>query len=67
MTKKIKIKISSRLLKKKTRRSSVGTAKTCRFFFNPESRKQIDYKNKKGKKGKNEKINVFLFVILNLK
>ena len=29
--------------------------------------KQIVYKNKKGKKGKNEKINVFLFVILNLK
>jgi small subunit ribosomal protein S18 len=45
MTKKIKIKISGRLLKKKTRRSSVGTAKTCRFVVNPESRKQIDYKN----------------------
>jgi small subunit ribosomal protein S18 len=45
MTKKIKIKMSARLLKKKGRRSSTNAAKSCRFTVNPELAKQIDYKN----------------------
>jgi small subunit ribosomal protein S18 len=45
MTKKIKLKISNRLVKKKTRRSQRSTAKHCRFTNNPELIQQIDYKN----------------------
>ncbi len=45
MTKKIKLKISGRLLKKKTRRQTRGGAKHCRFKNNPEMIAQIDYKN----------------------
>ncbi len=45
MAKKIKLKISPRLLKKKARRSSFGTRKSCRFSADPELVKLIDYKN----------------------
>lgn len=45
MTKKIKLKISARLLKKKLRRQPFGAKKRCRFKNNPELITQIDYKN----------------------
>ena len=47
MTKKIaKLRISSRLLKKKTRRrSSLNTPKQCRFCGSKEQAQQLDYKN----------------------
>lgn len=45
MTKKIKLKISNRLVKKKTRRNQRSLAKHCRFVNNPELVQQIDYKN----------------------
>ena len=45
MTKKIKLRISSRLLKKKTRRNSFNGAKHCRFCSDPSSLENIDYKN----------------------
>ncbi len=45
MTKKIKLKISARLTKKRSRRSSSSGAKQCRFKNNPELVKEIDYKN----------------------
>lgn len=45
MAKKIKLKISPRLLKKKARRSSFATKKSCRFSADPELVKLIDYKN----------------------
>ena len=45
MTKKIKLKISDRLLKKKARRSSFSSRKHCRFLENPELVKEIDFKN----------------------
>ena len=47
MFKKIaKLKISSRLLKKKNRRkSSMAVAKQCRFCSNNEQARLLDYKN----------------------
>ena len=45
MTKKIKLKISGRLLKKKARRNQRGSIKHCRFTGKPELVGQIDYKN----------------------
>lgn len=45
MTKKIKLKMSARLLKKRSRRSASGGQKNCRFAANPELAKLIDYKN----------------------
>ena len=45
MTKKIKLKISARLLKKKLRRQSGGSKKHCRFKGSPEMVANIDYKN----------------------
>ena len=45
MTKKIKLKISGRLLNKKTRRSQRSANKHCRFTDKPELIAQIDYKN----------------------
>lgn len=45
MVKKLKLKLSSRLLKKRARRSSYGSRKHCRFTSNPELVEQIDYKN----------------------
>ena len=45
MTKKIKLKISARLLKKKFRRKNAGMKKQCRFANNADLAKDIDYKN----------------------
>ena len=45
MVKKAKLKLSSRLLKKKAKRSSFGGKKHCRFKSNPELTHDIDYKN----------------------
>ncbi|MBP7854451.1 30S ribosomal protein S18 [Candidatus Babeliales bacterium] len=45
MTKKIKLKISARLLKKKFRKKSASSAKQCRFTNNPEFAADLDYKN----------------------
>ncbi len=45
MTKKIKLKISARLMKKRMRRNSTRAAKQCRFCGNPEHVQGIDYKN----------------------
>jgi len=45
MTKKIKLKMSQRLVKKKMRRSGFGMKKHCRFCGNAEYAKQLDYKN----------------------
>ncbi len=45
MTKKIKLKISARLLKKKLRRQPGGAKKHCRFKGNPEMIENLDYKN----------------------
>lgn len=45
MTKKIKLKISARLLKKKFRRKSSGLKKQCRFTHNADMARDIDYKN----------------------
>ena len=45
MTKKIKLKISARLLKKKFRRKNAGSKKQCRFNNNPAMAQDIDYKN----------------------
>jgi small subunit ribosomal protein S18 len=45
MTKKIKLKISARLMKKKFRRQTVGAKKHCRFCGSSDQARQIDYKN----------------------
>jgi len=45
MTKKIKLKISARLLKKKFRKKSHGQRKRCRFTDNPEMLHDLNYKN----------------------
>lgn len=45
MTKKIKLKMSARLSKKKFRKQTFNGKKHCRFCGNPEMQKQIDYKN----------------------
>lgn len=42
---KFKLKISSRLLKKKARKQWYMTQKHCRFCGNPEQEKNLDYKN----------------------
>jgi small subunit ribosomal protein S18 len=45
MVKKIKLKISNRLNKKRARRGQRTLVKQCRFTNNPEMVRQIDYKN----------------------
>lgn len=45
MTKKIKLKISSRLAKKKLRRLPSVRKKNCRFCNTIESLQEVDYKN----------------------
>lgn len=45
MSKKSKLKMSARLLKKKAKRASFSGKKHCRFVSNPELAKEIDYKN----------------------
>ena len=45
MTRKIKLKMSQRLSKKRLRKSSSRGRKHCRFCNDPEAQMQIDYKN----------------------
>jgi small subunit ribosomal protein S18 len=45
MTKKLKLKISSRLLKKRSKRFSGSQKKHCRFCGGPEQEATLDYKN----------------------
>ncbi len=45
MALKVKLKISSRVLKRKTRRGSFSGAKHCRFCANDENAASLDYKN----------------------
>lgn len=45
MTKKIKLKISARLVKKRFRKQGSGGAKHCRFCGSPNQVRNIDYKN----------------------
>ena len=45
MTKKIKLKISARLLKKRFRKKSASAKKHCRFSNNPELIHDLNYKN----------------------
>lgn len=45
MTKKLKLKISSRLLKKRSKRFSSSQKKHCRFCGGPEQEATLDYKN----------------------
>ncbi len=45
MAKKIKLKISSRLLRKKMRKQSFSAKKRCRFESNPDLARDLDYKN----------------------
>jgi len=43
--KKIKLKISTRLLKKRFRKQTFKSSKHCRFCGNAEQQSNIDYKN----------------------
>jgi small subunit ribosomal protein S18 len=45
MTKKIKLKISARLVKKRSRRAGGSRIKVCRFCSDKEQVLSIDYKN----------------------
>ncbi len=45
MARKVKLKISSRVLKKRSRRGSFAGAKHCRFCANDENAALLDYKN----------------------
>ncbi|MBT3827812.1 30S ribosomal protein S18 [bacterium] len=45
MSRKMKLRIGARLLKKKVRRSGYSARKRCRFTSDPELAKTIDYKN----------------------
>lgn len=45
MTKKIKLKISTRLLKKRVRKNGFGGNKHCRFCGSSEQERNLDYKN----------------------
>jgi len=45
MTKKIKLKISARLIKKRLRRLGSNQGKMCRFCGNAEQLQHLDYKN----------------------
>ncbi len=51
MTKKIKLKISTRLLKKRFRKQGTNGAKHCRFCGNDTQVANIDYKNASFLKG----------------
>lgn len=45
MTKKIRLKISQRLYKKKNRRNATSVVRACRFCQSAEQSNLIDYKN----------------------
>ena len=42
---KVKLKVSSRLLKKRSRRSGFGARKHCRFCGSIDQERNLDYKN----------------------
>jgi small subunit ribosomal protein S18 len=45
MARKIKLKISTRLLRKRARRGSFGNIKHCRFCASAQNEALLDYKN----------------------
>jgi small subunit ribosomal protein S18 len=45
MSKKLKLRISVRLVKKKSRKQSFLNKKHCRFCGKPEQEESLDYKN----------------------
>jgi len=45
MAKKVKLKVSARLLRKKTRRGSFSGSKHCRFCANDANLASLNYKN----------------------
>ena len=45
MARKVKLKVSSRLLRKKTRRNSFSGTKHCKFCSNKNLAQTLDYKN----------------------
>jgi small subunit ribosomal protein S18 len=45
MARKVKLKVSPRLLKKRARRGSFSSKKHCRFSGNEELARSLDYKN----------------------
>lgn len=45
MARKLKLKVSTRLLRKKTRRNGFGGAKHCRFSASATLAASLDYKN----------------------
>ncbi len=45
MARRMKLKVSSRALKKKSRRGIFAGVKHCRFCANDENRAALDYKN----------------------
>ncbi len=45
MARKVKLKVSSRLLKKRARRGSFSGAKQCKFCANKQNEAALDYKN----------------------
>ena len=51
MVKKAKLKISNRLLRKKSRKQAAPLRKNCRFKTNPELLIELDYKNPEFLKG----------------
>jgi small subunit ribosomal protein S18 len=51
MTKKVKLKISARLVKKRSRRYGFAGARNCRFCSNKEQLALIDFKNVQFLKG----------------
>lgn len=45
MAKKIRLKISNRLLKKKLKKNNASSKSSCRFINNADLVREIDYKN----------------------
>jgi len=45
MSKKLKIKLSSRLLSRKLKKTGAVNKKRCRFASNPQAELELDYKN----------------------
>lgn len=45
MARKVKLKVSSRLLRKKARRTSFSSQKQCRFCGSKDQETALDYKN----------------------
>jgi small subunit ribosomal protein S18 len=45
MARKVKLKVSSRLLRKRSRKGTFGATKHCRFCANSQLAADLDYKN----------------------